>query len=379
MLHILLIILKIAGIILAVILGILVLLVCIVLFVPICYRGEAKTNGTLEDIRAHGQISWLFGLVRAVVDVRNKSPDFYIKIAWKSIGGRSESTQKEEENKKNEEINGYEERKKSEESEEAPKEGNESRRKDSENGETESALGKKKDTKGYCSGEELKDSQKTSEKSSEASEGRKEGKNISEEESGIQKKDGKDIAKIYKEEPETGEEPARSRQKRVSFSGRIAEKLRGFIRKFVQKITQTIDKFKCTIRKLCDRIEAVSDKKDKLAAFITDETHKRALGKGRKEFIRLLGHLSPKVFEADIHYGFEDPSLTGKVLAGFGILYPFLGEHARITPDFQEKILEGSLYIKGRIYAVHLAALAVKLLLDGNVRRTVKDVRKFKL
>ena len=46
MLHLLLLILKIAGIILAIILGILIVLLCIVLFVPVCYQvsGENGRN-----------------------------------------------------------------------------------------------------------------------------------------------------------------------------------------------------------------------------------------------------------------------------------------------------------------------------------------------
>ena len=110
-----------------------------------------------------------------------------------------------------------------------------------------------------------------------------------------------------------------------------------------------------------------------------DAAHKNALVRGKKEIFKLLGRLSPKVLQADIHYGFEDPSLTGKVLAGFGILYPFLGDQVQITPDFQEKVLEGRLCVKGRIYVRHLVLMAVKLLLDRNVRQTIKDVRKFKL
>lgn len=352
MLHILFIILKIAGIILAVILGILLLLVCIVLFVPICYKAEAECGGTLEDIRAHGQISWLFGLARAAVDFRNKSPDFSIKLAWKTLGGRSESIQEEEAD--------YEEYKEHEEDGE----------------EHERALGQKDSMGQAPDSKEPEKPEKISQKDSEADEGYGECKSISEEKSGIPEETGADAEEVCEEEPEKGREPvAGKRRKKLSPFRKIKEKLQGFI----SKISQMKDKFKCTIQKLCDKIEEALKKKDKLAAFIIEETHVNALLKGKKELIRLLGHLPPKAVWADIHYGFEDPYLTGRVLAVFGVFYPFYGDHVRITPDFEEKILEGSLYIKGRIYVMHLAALAVRMLLDRNVRRTIKDVRKFQL
>ncbi len=373
MLHILLMILKIAGIILAVILGILVLLVCIVLFVPVCYKGEAESKGTLKDIRAHGQVSWLFGLVRAVADVRNKSPDIYIKIAWKRIGIRSESIQ-EEEKKEDEEVNEYG-KEEFEESEETGEERSEGREEAVRDGENQSALGEKKAEEDVSGGAELNERQEGQKTVSEASQRRKEREPVSEEESGLPEEVREDVPKGYEEEQEGREESADDRPEKLSLSGKITEKLQGFIR----KIRQAADKFKCTIQKLYDRIEETTEKKDKLTAFITDAAHKNALVRGKKEIFKLLGRLSPKVLQADIHYGFEDPSLTGKVLAGFGILYPFLGDQVQITPDFQEKVLEGRLCVKGRIYVRHLVLMAVKLLLDRNVRQTIKDVRKFKL
>lgn len=63
MLHILLFILKLIGIIIAAILGILVLLVCVVLFVPGRYDIEASCDGSFSDIRATARMTWFLNLV----------------------------------------------------------------------------------------------------------------------------------------------------------------------------------------------------------------------------------------------------------------------------------------------------------------------------
>lgn len=323
MLHILLFILKIIGILLAVILGIIVLCICAVLFVPICYRAEGAGSGTLEDAKLHGQVSWLFGLVKVVVDIRNKIPEYYIKIAWKRLGGPKKPAQEREDaayekhaeeqkdfseireetdhNRKAEEIRILEE---PEEPAEVPAKENENRR----------------------------ESQKTPEKESQVSD-------------------------RAQEETES--------HGRVSG---ISDKIKGIC-----------EKIKCTIRKFCDKIRSISEKKDRLAEFISDETHLHAFEKAKQEVFRLLRRLSPRVLKANIHYGFEDPGLTGKVLACLSILYPFVGEHAQITPDFQEEVLEGEIRLRGRIFIVHLAALAVNMLLCRDVRRTIKDVKEFRL
>ena len=50
-------------------------------------------------------------------------------------------------------------------------------------------------------------------------------------------------------------------------------------------------------------------------------------------------------------------AMTGQVLAGLSMPYPFWGEHVSIIPDFEQKVLEGSLYIKGRIRIIHFVRL----------------------
>lgn len=61
MLHILLLILKIIGITLAVLLGLVLLLICIVLFVPVRYKGNGQK--TAEEISGRVKVTWLFHLV----------------------------------------------------------------------------------------------------------------------------------------------------------------------------------------------------------------------------------------------------------------------------------------------------------------------------
>lgn len=70
MFQIILWILKIIGILLAAILGIAVLLICIVLFVPVRYRIEAESAGTFESIDAHARFSWLLHLFPDILNIK---------------------------------------------------------------------------------------------------------------------------------------------------------------------------------------------------------------------------------------------------------------------------------------------------------------------
>ena len=100
--------------------------------------------------------------------------------------------------------------------------------------------------------------------------------------------------------------------------------------------------------------------------------------KAKKELWKLLKRLWPKCLKADIKYGFEDPSITGKILAGFSILYPFVGEQIHLDPDFEQSVIEGKLYIKGKIRVITFIRTAWNLFWCKAIRKTYHDVRNFK-
>lgn len=137
-----------------------------------------------------------------------------------------------------------------------------------------------------------------------------------------------------------------------------------------------LKKIKYTFQNICDKIKMLKQKKDEVEAYIKDESHKAALKKVWKELKKLLRTLKPKKLTVNAHFGFEDPSLTGKVLAVLSMLYPFYGDNIRIQPDFENVIMEGDFYIKGKIRIIHAVKLAWNLIWDKNVRITIKDTLK---
>ncbi len=135
-----------------------------------------------------------------------------------------------------------------------------------------------------------------------------------------------------------------------------------------------IKKIKSTIRSICDRMKMLRDKKEELELFVNDEIHRAAFGKLKAEIFRFIGKLKPKRFYMRFHFGFEDPSLTGKVLGLLCMLYPIFEDNINIEPDFQNAILEGELFIKGKLRCSHPLGMGIRLLLDGNVRKTFMEL-----
>lgn len=301
MIHILLLILKMIGVIIAVILGILVLLVCVVIFTPVRYQLDASCDGALDSLKVTGKVTWLLHLFRVDLIYEGRKLTWKIRAAWKRIKSEPED---------------------------------------------DSALK-----------EEVKDCEKELEEELE-----KELEELAE--SGVEERE---------KESETSEKGKKASEKK---SSQTTEKS-GLSEKTEKK--HKADTIKCTIQKICDKIKLLSEKKEKIMEAVSDEVHKKAFIKTKNEVFKLLRRWKPKKLKADIHYGFEDPCLTGQVLAGLSVIYPFVGEHLEVEPDFENKVLEGSLQVKGNIRMFPIVCLLWNLVWCREVRKTYFDIKNLEL
>lgn len=145
-----------------------------------------------------------------------------------------------------------------------------------------------------------------------------------------------------------------------------------------ERISEKIERIQCTFRKICDMLRSLAKKKERVTEFLTDEIHQFAFMKGMTELRRLFRFLKPSHCEADLEFGFSDPSVTGYVLAGVSMVYPFVGEHVEIAPNFEEQLLVGSARITGEIRACYFVIVVWNLFWNKNVRTTISHIRKFR-
>ena len=47
-----------------------------------------------------------------------------------------------------------------------------------------------------------------------------------------------------------------------------------------------------------------------------------------------------------------------------------------ITPHFEDTVIKGDVYLKGRIRIVYMVNMGIRLIFDKNIRFTIKDVMK---
>ena len=352
MVHILLVILKFIGIVLASILGLILFLLLIVLFGPIGYRAKGRAQS--EEIFLEGKVSWLGFVLRGKVLYQNGKLHWYFRI----FGILLASNEEEFLQKKGERS-----RKK-----EAGKKKKEQKKRKSKKEEPKRIESKKEEKKAEVKAE---DEKRIEEKLAETKQ--EEPKQIEvkpEKPKQIEEKPlGKDSL-VPEKQPE--KETISEKQEKKSFARKLLEKGKSFFEKWKRKLSlipEKIEKLKMSWDKKMDKLKAV---KEFWNDEVTKEVKKRLIATGKK----LLLHILPRKWKGRIEFGLEDPYVMGQILMVCGILMPIYEDKLEIKPDFEEEKLSGSFSLKGHIIPGYLLFQCLSLLLNKNIRITYKKGKK---
>ena len=147
-------------------------------------------------------------------------------------------------------------------------------------------------------------------------------------------------------------------------------------RSFFEKLFSMLKNIKYTIIKIYDKIKHILKNIEYYLKVIRSETFQRAFGVCSEQTIALLNGIKPKKLRGNLVIGTGDPASTGQILAVYGMLYPVIGDHINITPDFERQIVEGNLLIKGRITAWKLLKTAWKVYFNRDIRRVIKLLKR---
>ena len=333
MLHILLLILKWIGIVLAVFLLLVLLLINLGLFVPVRYRADASCQNDIETLEAEFELSWMWKLFFLTACWKKGKADMKIRIGWKYLFSE------EKEGKSEEKI-------------EVPEE------------KEENDLQKEKEEQKFL--KEQKESlppEKT---------------NRSLPENNVQEQAEK--RECHQEKTESGIDKEEEEKESFTADRRKAggRKKKPLWDRMKEKISEWIESCKSFWRKILAMGRNFRGKKDQIESFLTDASHRRAFCSLKREVRRFLGHVSPKDVKIVGKIGLEDPYMTGQALAVLGMLFPFLGENTVIVPDFENKVLEGSVHIEGKIHNFRILAILWRLIKDRDVRKIIIDIKKLK-
>lgn len=301
MLHVLLLILKITGIVIACILGLVILVVTAVLFVPVRYKVNADYH---DRFKAQAKVSWL-GILRLMIsydeELDIKAKAFFITV-YNNNDENSKVSEQKKANKKKE----------------------------------------KKPEENIFSASD-KDIEKLTEKEEKPQIKMAEAVNET-------KEDVQNVKEAVSED-ESGNIQNRS------FFNKVKDKC--FV--IYTKIKEIIKLIRDTVKKISGAADRLKEKVSKAKEFVTDEDNKALFHFLVEQLKALIKVIKPKKYRINARLGFEDPATMGKVLAYVSILYGMSGVDLSLEPVFGENVKEGSMFLKGniRIFSVLVIALRV--------------------
>ncbi|MBR6665025.1 MAG: hypothetical protein IKL22_04815 [Lachnospiraceae bacterium] len=138
---------------------------------------------------------------------------------------------------------------------------------------------------------------------------------------------------------------------------------------------EKIEKILFKITTLYDKITNVMDKAEYYIGIYEEEETQGLIKDSWKSVCKILKSIRPKVFQLQAVLGFDSPDTTGKVYGYYCMAMPWLGEDITLEPVFDEKYMDVSLFLKGRIQLITIVINGLKIVLDKRLKRLI---HKFK-
>lgn len=334
MLHILCLVIKWIGILLAVLVALAVSALVLLLFCPVRYR--AGIQKTVKEWEAQGRVSWLFGLLRVSVRGGSRGTSVEIRICGLKLSSLKKL---------------FSRKKKKQKSLPAAAD-----RADTAISEMQESVPADAGQAGTESGQAAKEQDGSGTDAPVAEKGQTLGERVG---------NGADVPLIEKAQAEgedQTEEPVRQRQNLLKkLWDKIIEKCRGIKRAILRSIA--------AIRNIQDKVAA-------WRAFFADAHTKAALGTAWQQILGLLRHAGPQRWDGSVDLGLGDPAATGQVLAVLGATYPIYGGQIQVNPVWDKKVLEGNAHVKGRIYGIKVLCVAGRIYFNRDVKYVIKRFRQ---
>lgn len=344
---IILMILKIIGILALILIGVCLLLLGAVLFVPIRYKIKAACQTEPGQVSAQARLSWLLHLVTVrmaydnglICKVRLFGITIY-DIAKKEL---------------------YEERaaRKQQKKERRQKAG-----KKAENQAKEREAEKEQEQKRKTESRPLE--KKQQDKQEQTGQG---AQHRTPECQTVKVSEQEKEQKLEQEQDEKTEQAKNSPvEQKKGFRERIVE--------FFRLLHRKLKNIQYTIRGFCDKIKQIVENIAYYKETLEREESKKAFLCCKKQLFQIWRNIRPGKLKIAMEIGFDDPAATGQFVALYSMFYPWIYHTVTLEPDFENPVLKGTFFCRGRVTVFVLLRAAWILYFDKNIRMFLRLWKK---
>lgn len=152
----------------------------------------------------------------------------------------------------------------------------------------------------------------------------------------------------------------------------IVQKIKNIFTKFV-KFFKNI---KFTFYKVCDTIVRIKGNINYYLKVLQMDSTKRALTVCQSQLVYVLRKISPQKYRINLHLGFEDPAVMGEVLAVWGMFYPLHLGNIDLQPEFEQSVMEGDFSFQGHVSVAVFVRAACILFFDRDFKCLLKHLKR---
>lgn len=142
------------------------------------------------------------------------------------------------------------------------------------------------------------------------------------------------------------------------------------------RICNAIEKIKTKVKQIIEKIKNIRELAAYYINLLKEEDTTRLLSKIFTGSGKLLKSIRPRKIKGQILLGTGSPDTTGYAMAVYGILSPYLGQNLVLTPDFEDNVFSGRLFVKGRIIVGILLIHGGKIALDRRLHLFLKKLKR---
>ncbi|MCX4267651.1 MAG: DUF2953 domain-containing protein [Lachnospiraceae bacterium] len=144
------------------------------------------------------------------------------------------------------------------------------------------------------------------------------------------------------------------------------------------KIKKAFFTIKTKLQELPELLRNLNKKRQAILTFIRDEKNKEAFRYSKGKLFQLLYHVLPGKVTLKLHYGFSDPAVTGILTGMISMFYPESAEKLELMPDFEKRVLEGEVAVKGRVRLIKVCWILLSIYFHKECNRVIKMIIKRK-
>lgn len=134
-------------------------------------------------------------------------------------------------------------------------------------------------------------------------------------------------------------------------------------------------KAKAKIQIFIDKIRIIINNINKYVSLLKEEETKLLFGNVFVEIKRLFRHIKPRKQHAVLTIGTGSPDTTGYLYGALCMYSHILGPEVLIQPDFENKIFQGNLDIRGRMTLFFLGIIVLKLYTNQDLFDFLKKIK----